>query len=565
MLAYLKNYVKTMKPETALGWIFWILPGWLMPYAALIRLEADGLSKSGATEAPAAILKPGITYATGVEPATLDQTFPQISDDFVWTYTKNSAASWPPAWLPAGSASLAANKPIKAGLDRLFGDAATSLQGSESSLGTIKTVRDDLRQFRARESRLNDLSKTDDRTNLDARMQAQLLELVASKNSIDAKLKAAQNSGLLKDYSLAKAYHELVDQSKVQSEQAFKTVREAAANAGGGPQAKLFPEVIAALDKKHDELVAQISNSFDKDEVTELAELDDLLKDFGDGRRIYEVRTKQYQDAAAEFAREDAVGSLIGRDWSPLLELHERVDKARGESKGAQDKLGGKFDACTYFYDRALERRTNVVAQRYLAQTKDAFSGKFSFPLVKGDPRRMGREQLAEAGTLLAEWQKDLKSENMKLVPTAVSQKLKAFETDTEKLGAAVDAVEANVTISLVNYNASPDKSGLDRLRKIVIDGAERDTSTANDIEIGSGSVFNAYRMTFLDYSTGVQESFPLAIDGYDLATRVHGNGTVKVTVPRVNLPIYLAVKADRPMPDMNSLPAKQKILSDLN
>jgi len=39
MLTYLKNYVKTMKPETALGWLFWILPGWLMPYAALIRLD----------------------------------------------------------------------------------------------------------------------------------------------------------------------------------------------------------------------------------------------------------------------------------------------------------------------------------------------------------------------------------------------------------------------------------------------------------------------------------------------------------------------------------------------
>jgi hypothetical protein len=467
--------------------------------------------------------------------------------------------------LPAGSASLNANKPIKAGMDRLFSDAATSLQSSEANLGTIKSLRDDLREFRAREAKLNDLAKTDDRTNLDARMQAQLNELIASKKSIDTKLKASHSSGLLKDYSLATAYHDLVDQSKVQSDEAFKIVHNAAANAGAGPQARLFPEILAALDKKHDELVARISDSFSKDEVAELGELDNLLKDFGDGRRMYEVRTKQYQDAAAELAREDPAGSLIGHDWSPLVELHERIGKAREEAKGPQEKLGGKFDACAYFYDRALERRTGVIAARYLSQTRDTFNGKFAFPLVRGDNRRMNREQLAEAGTLLAEWDKDLKSENLKLVPTATAQKLKAFETDTQKLAAAVDAVEANITISLVNYNSSPDKSGLDRLRKIVVDGAERDTSTASDIDIGSGSVFNAYRMTFLDYSSGVQESYPLAVDGYELASRVHGNGTVKVTVPRIGLPIFLAVKADRAMPDMGSLPVKQKILADLN
>ncbi len=533
--------------------------------AALLRIEADALSKSGAEAAAEGVVKPGIIYATGTDPAALDKSFPLIADDFLWTYTKNPAGTWPPAWLAKGSDSLDQNKPIKAGLERLFGDASSSLQSSESSLNTIKGLRDDLREFRARESRLNDLAKTDDRTDLDAKMHGRLQELITTKAAIDAKLKAAHTNGLLKENSLGKEYHDLVDQSKSQSEQAFKIVRDAAANAGGGPEAKLFPQTIAALDKKHDELVGRISNSFSKDEVAELGDLDELLKDFGDGRHLYEVRAKQYQDAEAEFAKQDATSELIGRDWSPLVELHERIDKVRGEAKATEEKLGGKFDACAYFYDRALERRTGLIATRYVSQTRDAFNGKFAFPLVKGDPRRMGREQLAEAGTLLAEWQRDLKSENMKLVPNATAQKLKSFESDTEKLGGAVDAVEANVTISLVNYNESPDKSGLDRLRKIVIDGAERDTSTSSDIEIGSGSVFNAYHMTFLDYTSGTQESYPLAVDGYDLATRTHGNGKLKVNVPRINLPIFLDVKSDRPIPDMNSLPAKQKILADLN
>ena len=297
-------------------------------------------------------------------------------------------------------------------------------------------------------------------------------------------------------------------------------------------------------------MVARISNSFQPEEVTELATLDALLKDFGDGRRMYEVRTKQYADAEAEAAREDDAGSLLGRDWGPLVALRERI---------------GKFDACAYFYDRALERRTGVLATRYVSQSRTAFDQKFGYPLVKGGGGRMNREQLAEAGTLLAEWQKDLKSDNLKLVPNAPAQKLKAFAADTEKLGGIIEAVEANVTIELVGYADSPDKSGLDRLRKVVIDGTTHDTSTAGNIEVGSGSVFNAYHMTFLDYSTGAQESYPLSVDGYELATRTHGNGKVKVTVPRIGLPIFLSVKADRAVPDMNSLPAKQKILADLN
>ncbi len=157
------------------------------------------------------------------------------------------------------------------------------------------------------------------------------------------------DSGLLKEYSLSREYNDLVDQSKSQSDQAFKVVHDAAANAGGEPDNKLFTDIIAALDRKHDELVAHISNSFNKDEVTELADLDDLFKDFGDGRRLYEVRAKQYQEAEAESSKEDPAGSLLGRDWSPLVDLREHLDKATGVAKATQEKLGGKFEACAYF------------------------------------------------------------------------------------------------------------------------------------------------------------------------------------------------------------------------
>ena len=72
---------------------------------------------------------------------------------------------------------------------------------------------------------------------------------------------------------------------------------------------------------------------------------------------------------------------------------------------------------------------------------------------------------------MLAIWSKDLKSENMKLVPSAVAGKLKTFLADTAKLGDSADAFSANVTIELMGYANSPDHSGLDRLRKVVIDG----------------------------------------------------------------------------------------------
>ena len=532
--------------------------------AALLRVESDALSKSGAATASDMVLKPGIAYATGADPSAV-KSFSQVSDDFLWTYTKNPAGTWPPAWLPKGSSSLDENKPIRAGLERMFTNANASLAGSESSLGTIKGLRDDLREFRLREGKLNDLSKTDDRRELDTKMHARLEELKAIKVALDAKLKAARGNGLLKEYSAGKEYHELVDQSKVQSDQAFKIVHDAAANAGAGPNARLFPEVIALLDRKHDEMVARVSNSFSKEEVTELGELDDLLKDFGDGRRFYEVRVKQYQDAESELVKEDGAGSLLGRDWSPLVEVRERVDKARAESKTTQEKLGGKFDACTYFYDRAVEKRSLTIAGRYLAQTRDAFNSKFFFPLVKGDNRSMGRGQLAEAGTLLAMWQKDLKGDNMKLVPSAISQKLKAFATDTEKLGSAVDAADSNVSIEFCGYSESPEKTGLDRLRKVIINGNEHDTSAVNTVDVYSGSVFGAStQVKFLDYSTGAQMAYAVGINPYEMATRAHGSGKLAITVGGVGK-VYFNVKADHAPPDVNNLPSKQKILGDLN
>ncbi len=533
--------------------------------ASLLAVEADGLNKSGSDAAPDAILKPEITYAANPKPAALDKTFPVLSDDFLWTYTKNPSATWPPAWLPKGSESLAANPPIKAGLDRLFADATQSLQGAETSLGAIKGIRDDLREYKAREGKLNDLAKTDDRRDLDTRMHARVVDLTQITTAINAKLKAARDKGLLKDYSLSKEYHDIVDQSKVQSDEAFKIVHDAAANAGSKPEAKLFPEVIALLESKHNDMVAKVSNSFAKDEVTELDDLDHLLADFGDGRRMYEVRTTQYTTAEAELAKNDNTGDLLGRDWAPLVDVKEQVDKARGEAKTTQEKLGGKFEACAYFYDRALEKRTNTIANRYLAETRDAFNSKFAFPLVKGDSRRLNREQLSEASNLLAVWAKDLKSENMKLVPNAVAGKLKTFLADTAKLGDSADAFSANVTIELMGYANSPDHAGLDRLRKVIINGDEHDTSAESEIDVGSGNVFNSYHLNFLDYSSGAQQSFPLSVDGYELVQRTHGNGKLKVTVPGIGLPVFLSVKADRPVPDINSLPSKQKILADLN
>ena len=95
--------------------------------------------------------------------------------------------------------------------------------------------------------------------------------------------------------------------------------------------------------------------------MAELGDLDSLLKDFGDGRRFYAVRAKQYQDAWAERGKKDDTGNLIGREWAPLVKLRDDLEKLRGTSKVTQEKLGGKFDACTFFYDTAQERRTALV------------------------------------------------------------------------------------------------------------------------------------------------------------------------------------------------------------
>ena len=535
--------------------------------AALIRLESNALSKSGAEAAPEGIVKPGIHYATGVEPGSIDRSYGLLSEDFLWTYKANPNGTWPPAWLPLGSGALAENKPIKTGLDRLFTDATTSLQGAESSLGTIRSLRDDLREFRVRENALNDLAKTDQRQDLDTRMRGKLKALQDIKKSIDDKLQGAQNAGLLRDYSVARGYSTLVDQSKVQSDAAFKIVHDAAANAGGGPGAKLFPEIIAALDKTHGELIARISDSFSKDEVAELGELDALLKDFGDGRRFYAVRTKQYQDASAELDKKDDTGNLIGREWSPLVKLRDDLDKLRGNSRVTQEKLTGKFDACAFFYDLALERRTAAIADGYLRQTREAFSSKFFSPLVSG-PNSSGRITLDTVTSLLKNWGRDTKSENLKALPPVVAQKLKTFGDEMEKIPPIIKSDSERNAVRITVILAYSGNAGLDHWRKVVTEHGEVDVTQQGEISFGPYSLnADTVSVHFHDYpdASGAHQS---ASTSFRLLDAVRHGGRFPARLSdgtTIYFQTSVSGSANGSIPEMPTGPNKQEILKGLN
>ncbi len=129
-----------------------------------MRMEADALSKSGADGAPAGILQAGRHLRDRRRARHGGQELRLTSDDFLWTYTKNPAASWPPSWLPAGAARSTPTSRSGPGWSGCSPTRPRACKARNRASASIKGLRDDLREFRVREGKLNDLATTDDRT-----------------------------------------------------------------------------------------------------------------------------------------------------------------------------------------------------------------------------------------------------------------------------------------------------------------------------------------------------------------------------------------------------------------
>jgi hypothetical protein len=547
--------------------------------AALIRIESDA-ARPGADVRQSAdlILPASLRFVTGLSEPGDPQGIKSLSDTLVWTYSPpNPSTTWPPNWISRGK-TLPENQPIRAGLDRLFVYAGESADAEVNSLAALKTIETDLEDFLSREKALNDESISEqDQAAVATEMENRYAALASVKKKLDDEVRAAADSGQLLEYSLTKSYNSRVAASSGLCSEAFDKVENAVADYKANPALPvnadhpIFLQISKELDTRRKEMEGTVANSFTADEQKALPELDKLLADFGDGRRVYEERWNQYETAHAAFQGTPEIPKrLMGTNWEALAAITDAFSGLRAAAKPVIGRLGGDFTARDYYLDHGEKRQIDAVLDQYIVESKATFEDSFFFPLVSEESRHGNmRKELEAEREYLDEWDRDSKSEHLAGVASPKIDRLKLFWDDVHKLAAHLGAAETRATVSLVAYDAVPesDRRGLDYWHWVILGGDKRPSASADGIELGTFSIFDSVSVefeTFSETNAGSTQRDGGSWSVKKLVMEARRGGGDKVEESVGNFPIWLEVKCDGEVPDESTLPKKESILADL-
>ncbi len=545
--------------------------------ATLINIESDTVShKSNIETLPDGFVTPLLRYTTGLEKPADPAGFRELSNTLIWTYTKNPNGKWPPPWLSAG-ASLATNRPIAAGLDRMIRFITESLKTQEAGIVDIRTIRDLLRNFRQKETEMNATVVASDPLNPDkrgrdfAKMKGLMEELGAIKLSLDKAVKDHEhNLAAGQSYTASHAYEQLIGQSRTQSAAAIEIVQKSVADyvaKGNDPintNYPLFVQVDAKLKDLQADISKRIAGGFNDQEKTELTALDQsLLAGFGNGKRCYEVRWATYKSSQDQISQSMSTNKLIGENWAPFVTAQGNIDRQRQSVSSLKEKLPDPFAAtCSYFCDWADEFKASEALTAYVNESKSKFDDSFHYPLVR-EPGGRGEKSIRGAESLLGQWKRDLTSNvftQMKRYPNKA--KLERFLSALQAINLSNASGGGSVTVTILSYERSPDKSGVSHFRKAAIGGREFDTSTESASE--SYSYSGSFSAEFFDFSVSPQKRVGFSRSISSLLSETKGVGG-RVEIHVEGLPIFLEVTPKgSPPPDPEKLPDKKPILDTL-
>ncbi len=425
--------------------------------AALLRIESDKISGSRKTDDLSdALLAPLLRYVTASKVPADDDKMKQLRAGFDANYGgATPTAKWLPERLAIGSTALNANAPIDAGLARLRTLAGESIRSQLDSAGKIVQMRDDLRKFRDIEKEMDATASGPGETGVkEGKLNALLVQLGTVKTEFDAKFKAATSARIITGdkVSLSAAYQQLVAGSQTQANANFQLLRDAVKPNIAHPTAKLFKEVDEELVKTLANLTEQVKGTFSDKDREELTQLDSYLEDFGDRRRIYEVRYTTYQDAADVASKKDALGDLIGKSWASYGAIVKEIQGQRAQLPRIQLKLNNPAakdiplidSTCNTLLQIAEERRLSLIASEYLRQTKQKFDSNFYEPLVSDTGRKSGmsRSERQNANSLMELWKLDRDSADFGKVTPAVQAKLNALFSQFDAMKTAANATD---------------------------------------------------------------------------------------------------------------------------
>ena len=542
--------------------------------AALIRIESDVASHSvDPNLLPDRFLMPLLRYATGQnQPGDLNRlrTLGRVT---AWTYSLNPSGIWPPPWLSAGT-SLATNRPINAGLDRMIKYATAGVSNQEVDLQAVRQIVEYFRKLRSKEAEMNSTAiSPESKEVVEQKMNKLFDELKTIKEDAEKALKAAEAKNLVhgEKFTASKAYQSLITASQSEVKGAFDVIEKSIATYTAKPTDPintaypLFLQIDKKLKEARATVSARIAGGFTPAEVEELTKLDQLyLADFGNGQRNYEVRWTTYDAAHSQLAKTEETANLIGQGWAPLATVATDIAAQRQTITTLNGQLVEPWSAsCKYFVNLAELTRIERIMKAYTDQTRTAFDAKFHAPVVR-DPSGpiMKREEYSEAEQLINQWKADFAAEPYKAVQSPRKQVLDNFQKQLPLIAPAIANSNGNAVVSLVSYAQSPDKAGLNHFRKVALQGKEFDTST-DHIE-GTYSFADEFVAEFRDYSVVPQRSYHYHVSIATLLNKSRfGGGRTSINVE--GYPVWLQIAADRQLPEGGSVPDKKAILSTLH
>ena len=463
--------------------------------AALLRIESDKVNGSKKVDDLSdTVLVPLLQYVTASKVPTDEEKLKQLRAGFETTYTTNPSAKWVPERLALGSITLEQNAPISAGLARLRALAGESIRSQLESAAKIAQMRDDLRLFRDKEREMDaTASGPGDTKAKEEKLTALLTQLGTIKDAFDAKLKTALSDKLVSNekVSLSTAYQQLVSASQSQSTANFQLLRDAVKPNLAHPTAKLFKEVDDELGKTIANLAERVKGTFKDKDIEELTQLDTYLDDFGDRRRIYQVRFASYHDAADVALKQDETKDLIGKSWESYGKVVKEIKGQREQLPKTQLKLSNPAakdnpsieNTCKALLDVAEARRLSALANEYLRQTRQKFDASFYEPYVGESGRKswMNAGERQTANSLIDQWKLDREAPDFASVDPVVKGKLNGLFSQFDAMKAAVSA-----------YDDYVEKMGALRARVTFVSQSPYKWKTANGQDIFNASEFGA-------------------------------------------------------------------------
>ena len=287
------------------------------------------------------------------------------------------------------------------------------------------------------------------------------------------------------------------------------------------------------------------------------------LADFGNGQRLYEARWANYSAAHEQLFKKANTDNLIGSDWAPLTAALADIVAQRQSYTALGSQMAEPWQvACKYYLNTAEAIATDSLVRAYIQQSGSAFDRNFHAPVVRDMGGSMKKGGWHEAERLLAAWKADLTSDNFKSVNSPRKPVLDSFLKAVNQVSLSFSACNGSATVTLLGYATSPDKSGLNHFRKVVIGGREYDTSTDHIEETLAFS--DSFVAEFRDYSVTPQKNREISQSVVSLINKARvGNGRAVLSVD--GFPIWVQVSSDRQPPEAEALVDKQTVLRSLN